>query len=496
MPSLQSPAWLPSLASLLFLALLIHLFQRRGRGSLVLASVLLILASTLGFHWIFISLHRFGGMPAPVAASATFLLALYVAGYGLLSGLVLRRFLVPALEHRGQARWLPLSIAGLITLMEWLRGTLFSGFPWLSWGYQQVDGLLSGFAPLLGVYGVVFFTALCAALIAQCRPKGLMATLIIHLVGGAAGTLTFSHPNGSPLQVALVQGAIPQQMKFDPQHLRDSEATHLALGASVAGAPTRTQLIVFPETAFISPWQQLEPRTQAGLQVLADRSQAVVLTGIPTRDEDGWRNSVLAIRPAADAPGLARGSADRYDKHHLVPFGEFIPWGFRWFVQLMNMPLGDFQEGARLQEPLVVADQRLGVNICFEDLFGEEIIRPLAPSRPEASQPTILLNVSNLAWFGDTVALPQHLAVARMRSLETARPTIRATNTGMTAHIDARGVVRDQLPAMQQGILMARVQGTQGSTPYVYWGNWPILLIALAALCLPLSTRWAAKMRR
>ncbi|MFM1788316.1 MAG: apolipoprotein N-acyltransferase, partial [Pseudomonadota bacterium] len=172
--------------------------------------------------------------------------------------------------------------------------------------------------------------------------------------------------------------------------------------------------------------------------------------------------------------------------YHLVPFGEFIPWGFRWFVDLMQMPLGDFTAGARIQKPIPVADQLIGINICFEDLFGEEIIRALSPKQVAAAQPTILLNVSNLAWFGNTIALRQHLDIARMRSLETGRPTIRSTNTGMTAYIDHKGRVLAASPAMHQDILLAKVQGAQGTTPFSYIGNTGALLISIfvVLICL------------
>ena len=190
--------------------------------------------------------------------------------------------------------------------------------------------------------------------------------------------------------------------------------------------------------------------------------------------------------------GPANEANYRYDKSHLVPFGEFIPWGFRWFVDAMKMPLGDFQRGAAVQPPITVRDQRIGVNICFEDLFGEEIIRPLHPSRPADDQPTVLLNVSNLAWFGNTIALSQHLAIARMRSMETGRPTLRATNTGATAAIDHRGRVLDMLPFGESRLLITQVQGMQGSTPFSRWGNLPIMALSILLLAVAAVRRGVA----
>jgi apolipoprotein N-acyltransferase len=468
---LHLPGWLQSLGALLFLALLIRLYKTPTEWAAWLASGLLLAACLLGFHWIFISLHTYGEMPAIVAGMATVLLASYVAGYGLLAGWLVRRYPLP-----------PLAIAGLITLLEWIRGALFTGFPWLNWGYQQIDSLLAGFAPWVGVYGVVFVTALSAAWLAQGLPRPLLATVFLHLAGGVAGTIPLTQPTGLPLQAALVQTAIPQQMKFDPAHALASEQTVLSLAAVAADPGSRLDLIVLPETALIRPWNQVSSGTQEALHRITQRSGASVITGIPLQDARGWTNSAIALS-AADPVGQY---AARYDKHHLVPFGEFIPFGFRWFVDLMNMPLGDFRRGEPVQPPFMVSDQRVGVNICFEDLFGEEIIRPLSPTRSDRDQPTILLNISNLAWFGNTRALHQHLQIARMRSLETGRPSLRATNTGMTAAIDEKGRVLSQLAPQEADLLIAQVQGMTGTTPYARFGNLPALGLALLAIAASL----------
>jgi apolipoprotein N-acyltransferase len=187
-------------------------------------------------------------------------------------------------------------------------------------------------------------------------------------------------------------------------------------------------------------------------------------------------NSVLLLdRAVFDGTG-ARPA--RYDKRHLVPFGEFVPWGFRWFVDLMTIPLGDFGRGADIQPPFKVGEQRISFNICYEDVFGEELLPALAGE----DGATILANVSNIAWFGNSHALPQHLQIARMRTLETARPMIRATNTGVTAAIDFDGKVLAALPTYQLGALSLQVQGRTGLTPYARTGNWPILALSMLIL--------------
>jgi apolipoprotein N-acyltransferase len=196
------------------------------------------------------------------------------------------------------------------------------------------------------------------------------------------------------------------------------------------------------------------------------------MVGIPLADSaTNYANSVAGIGP--------QGQSYRYDKNHLVPFGEFIPTGFRWFVDLMHIPLGDFTRGGALQAPFAVKDQLVLPNVCYEDAFGEEIAAQL---RNAARPATLLLNVSNLAWYGESVAIPQHLQISRMRSLETGRPMLRSTNNGATALIDAKGNTVEVLPAYRQGTLSASVQGMAGSTPYIRFGNG--LFLALSALTL------------
>lgn len=452
---------------------------------------LILLAYTAGLHWIYISLHQYGQLPAWLAALATLLLAAYVSLYATSAVITCRWVLRLPGTHpsrsttRAESRLTPFLIAAIVTLFEWLRGTLLTGFPWLSLGYLVLDTPLSGFAAVLGVYGVGFVAVLCVVWIFQAlRYRQWFAFLALSVglvLGGVLNQVEFTSPAGRPLRVALVQGAIAQSMKFDPAHEAQSLATQLAI-ADVAAVPGGAQLIVFPETALVRPWEFTPAETRSAFYRLAQRGGATVMLGLPMRDPDGYRNSVIALSDA----GPTAGFYARYDKYHLVPFGEFIPLGFRWFVDQMQMPLGDFQRGARVQPPVTVADQRIGVNICFEDLFGEEIIGALSPTVAAIARPTILLNVSNLAWFGDTIALRQHLAIARMRSKETGRPTIRSTNTGATALIDHRGAVTEMLPFNRPGLLVGAPQGMQGLTPYSRWGNLPILLICFALLMIGL----------
>jgi apolipoprotein N-acyltransferase len=301
--------------------------------------------------------------------------------------------------------------------------------------------------------------------------KPLIAAAALLLGGVALHAVNWTEPRGAPIGVRLLQGNIAQETKF-------SDATLLSTlhyyDAAIRSAPA--DLIAIPETAIPLLPQQLPDGYLDNLNDFAQRSGSHLALGIPLSDAPGdYSNSVIALGPAT-APY-------RYNKHHLVPFGEFVPLGFRWFVDMMHIPLGDMTRGAPLQPPFAVKDQWIMPNICYEDLFGEEIAAQLAAAwfhgKPPAS---ILLNISNIAWFGDTIALPQHLQISQMRALESGRPMLRATNTGATAVIDPKGVISAELQPYTSGVLIAQVQGYEGWTPYMLAGNKLILAIALLAL--------------
>jgi apolipoprotein N-acyltransferase len=284
----------------------------------------------------------------------------------------------------------------------------------------------------------------------------------------------------------LLQGNIPQDEKFQP-----GSGVALSLrwyGDRLLQVPPDTALVVAPETALpLLPqdlpagyWPQLVARyTQGG--------SSAALIGLPVGNfRDGYTNSVI---------GLAPGQGPyRYDKHHLVPFGEFIPVGFHWFTAMMQIPLGDFNRGDLNQASFTWQGQRLALNICYEDLFGEELGARFADA---AAAPTAFVNLSNIAWFGDTVAVAQHLHISRMRALEFARPMVRATNTGATAWIDHQGRVRAMLAPYTRGVLTVDVEGQTGRTPYARWvaacGLWPLWILGLAVVSWAV---WRSRSRR
>ena len=468
----------------------------------------------VGLYWIFISLHRYGGMAVPLASAAVLLLA---AGEALFYG-----------AAAASAKWLAsrslgagdgyarhfLAIAAWAscwTLAEWLRGTLFTGFPWLAIGYAHVEGPLAGWAPLIGMYGVTWLAAfICGAagLLIHLQRSGreapaaatVAAAIVLALAGWALSGLSWGHPEGKPVLMRLVQGNVPQSEKFDPALMQRGIQTYMELAALPPRQPgADPQVIVLPETIMPLFQDNYSPELWDQWRQIAQQRNAAIIMGAPlhSRGPEGQRytNSAIAFDGSTPVEQLASASmAMRYDKHHLVPFGEFVPPGFRWFVDAMHIPLGDFDRGSTRQQHFHLADQRFAPNICYEDVFGEEIIRGVRPSAQHGAGATILVNMSNLGWFGDSWALRQHLQISRMRALETARPMVRATNTGMTAAIDPNGHVRAVLDAHVKGVLDVEVQGMGGLTPYARAGNWPILVLSLllAAAALPRRRAGAA----
>ena len=432
----------------------------------------------VGWSWVYVSLHDFGGMPWPLAALATLLVCLYLALFPAAVGYAQARLASPPPVR------LMVVVPALWTLAEWLRGWLLTGISWLTLGYSQLDGPLAGFAPLVGVFGVSFLAAAAAGALAVLarlrhdRATYAAGSLVVALaIGGwALRAIDWTTPRGEPVAVALLQGNIPQELKFVPGRY---EAT-LALYARLIERSS-ARLIVLPETAIPRFLGEVDPAYLARLKSLAAARGGDILLGAPVLDADGrYYNAVVSI---------GASPTQRYAKSHLVPFGEFLPPGFRWVVAVLAIPLGDFSRGGADQQPLAVAGQRVAVNICYEDAFGEEIIRPL----PEA---TLLVNVSNVAWFGDSLAPPQHLRIARMRALETGRVMLRATNTGVTAIVGPDGAVVARLPSFAEGVLEGRVEGRVGATPYVVVGNLPIVLASLAIVAAAALTRAGRQKRR
>ena len=478
-PGSGAPVWWLQILSLAVLAALLHQTPRpRSAAAAAWVFATAWLAAT--FWWLFISLHTYGGLAAPLAAAAVLGLAVFLGAYYALAGALYR-----ALAPEG---WLGGAVlfAGVWLLAELARNTLWTGFPWGAGGYAHVDGPLAALAPIVGVYGVGAVAAFLAMGMARLRRADarsmrtwwVVALLVLGL-SGARLALERGHQEAdagekrAPLTLALLQGNIPQDEKFEPG---TGVATALHWYAEQL-AQANAALVVAPETALPLLPSQLPPGYLAAIAKRYSSGAQAALLGIPLGDlQAGYSNSVLGFSPGAQTPY-------RYDKHHLVPFGEFVPPLFRWFTELLNIPLGDFARGPLGQQSFAWQGERIAPNICYEDLFGDEIAAHF--ERPETA-PTVLLNFSNIGWFGTGVAIDQHLQISRMRALEFQRPMVRATNTGATAVIDHRGVVTHSLPRATRAVLHAQVRGRSGDvTPFAWWAaRWRLLpLWAAGALC-------------
>ncbi|HYC47579.1 MAG TPA: apolipoprotein N-acyltransferase [Burkholderiales bacterium] len=450
-----------------------------------------------GVSWVYVSLHTFGAMAAPLAAIATLLFCAFLAVFPAAAAYVYAR--VPV------AQWakLTLILPAAWTLSEWVRGWIFTGFPWIALGYSQVPSSpLAGYAPIVGVYGLTLAVVLTAGLIvlvaeraralvhaaAKTSAEGAthalgqalghpaaVALLALWLGGFGLAYVQWTQPAGEPITVTALQGNIPQDIKWTPEGLRTTLVTYQRLALE-----SKAKLIVFPETALPLFLHQVPSDYLETLAAHARKNGGDVLIGVPERLPTGeYFNSVISV-------GASKPQA--YRKTHLVPFGEFIPLRpvLGWIVNTLAIPLQDFSRGAEDPKPLAIAGQRVAPNVCYEDAFGEEIIRQL----PEA---TLLVNVSNVAWFGRSIAPRQHLQISQARALETGRYMVRATNTGMTAIVDQRGRVAKLAPEFATAAVTGKVQGYTGATPYVRWGNGFILaicaLLIAAAVLLARGSR-------
>jgi apolipoprotein N-acyltransferase len=418
-----------------------------------------------GASWVYISLNRFGAMPMPLAATATFgfcaFLALFPALAGWIQARIARDSAAPV------ALRAVLLIPAVWTLLEWSLSWVLTGFPWLAFGYTAIDDVLSGFAPLGGVYAVTLAMAVAAGLVwcaalGHSRWPAAGALVLLLACGYGLRATKWTVPVGAPLRIALLQGNVPQEMKFDPDRYARTLETYARLAED-----SKASLIVLPETAVPRFLDRVAPVFLERLKAAAARNGGDLLLGVPVQDGPGiYLNSAISLGVSPTA---------RYDKVHLVPFGEFVPPGFGWIKSVLRIDLADFSRGRTDQRPMEIAGQRVAVNICYEDAYGAEIIRQL----PEA---TLLVNISNVAWFGDSIAPAQHLQIARMRALETGRIYVTAANTGITAAIRPDATIVLQMKQFVRGKIEIFAGGFSGATPYVRFGDWPAILLALLAL--------------
>lgn len=481
-----------------------------------------------GVSWVRVSMNEFGGMPLPLAWFSAFLFCAFLALYPMLAAAftawaVGRRpsvgasslALDPAGEasagsaiasmppKREQARvfnpvWFAFVFASAWTFAEYLRAHLFTGFEWLTVGVTAANETLRAFAaPLGGVFAQSFVTVLVACLlvqsyqlrgryerdIAEQRPflRALAAGFsriewTVYIVIGSTAVayglsqFSFGDTVGKPIRVSLLQGNVPQSMKWEPEKFVQTLQLYEKLVSQAKG-----ELIILPETALPAPLSRIPPEYIEKLRGIAFSKNANLLIGVPVEENGKYYNAAVSM-------GVE--DAQQYRKVHLVPFGEYMPLRgpLAWFYANLTIPMSDFKAGDPTQPPIKVNGQTLGISICYEDAFARDVLRTM----PDA---TLLVNISNDAWFGKSAAAEQHLQLAQMRAIETGRPMLRANNTGITAVIDDKGRVTQRLEPWTEGILEATVQGRKGFTPYSMWGDLPILLICIAGIGIGAAQR-------
>jgi apolipoprotein N-acyltransferase len=429
-----------------------------------------------GTYWLYHSVHLIGQAPVWIALFLMLGLVAIMGSYSALLGYAAARWGTGP----GALRWLALLPAGLV-MTEWVRGWFLSGFPWLALGYSQLDTPLAAYAPLGGVYAVSLAVAVTSGALVtlllgsrSARIAAVATVAVVWIAGVLLARAEWTQPRGTEVTVALVQGAVPQSMKWVPGQRENTMNLYLGLTRPHLGA----KIVVWPESAIPALANDIGDYL-GQVRALAQSKGSALVTGLVRRDpaSGNYYNAMAAFSP----------DEQWYYKRRLVPFGEFfpVPPMVREWMRLMNLPYSDFDAGPEDQEPLSAGGESLAPTICYEDAYGVEQLGIVRKS-------SLLVNVTNDAWFGDSSAPHQHLDISRMRSLETGRPMLRATNDGVTALIAHDGALLGELPQFRPGVLTGSVLPRAGLTPYVRFGNWPVLVLLYAGLTAGFTIRRTA----
>lgn len=424
----------------------------------------------VGVSWVYVAIHDYGFTGAPLAALLTFIFVAFLALF-----ITLQAYLSVRLQQRLPLIWHGLVFAVMWMVFEWLRGWVLTGFPWLDLGYSQLTAPLAGYAPIFGSYGVSMLTVLSAAVLWQLTQQrsrvlwsAFACVVVVWLVGWGLRSVAWSQPVGKPLKVAVVQGNLSQLTKWDPDKIMQRLNHYADLSEPYWG---KVDAIVWPENAMTIFWQDAPEDYRARLQQHVKESGTDLVIGLPYSNEQTgeYYSSLLVL---GKTPGV-------YNKRHLVPFGEYVPLAklLRGLIKFFDLPMSGFSPGSEHQKHLEVAGQPLAPSICYEDAFGSEVIDFL----PQA---TLLINGSNNAWYGNSLAPHQHLQISRMRALETARELIRATTTGISALVDQHGLIIARTSEFKTEVLEGQVQPRTGATPYVRMGNWPVNILTFVLLAV------------
>ena len=419
----------------------------------------------IGVSWIYVAIHEFGQASVLLAGLLTGLFVTFMALYLAALGWGIKKLTAKTAFTKLDYLFL-LPVAWLF--FDWFRGWFLTGFPWLELGVSQIEGPLSGYIPVVGALGVSLIAALSAGLLASAwRFKQLSALLVLMVIwtGGAALKMVeWTYESDEPITVTLIQGNVPQDIKWDSAQVLKT----LTLYQTKTQANWQSDLIVWPENAATIFYHQAKKVFFDPLASEARENNTDILLGLPIYDDDGERyyNGMMSL-------GTERGF---YHKRHLVPFGDYVPFEWlRGLIAFFDLPMSSFYPGEDGQALLTAAGQKVGISVCYEDTFSNEVLDTL----PQAS---ILVNATNNAWYGDSFAPHQHLQISQNRALETGRPIIRATTNGISALIDYRGALQATTAQFEMAVLTGKVQPRQGMTFYVQWQQWPLLILALFML--------------
>lgn len=420
----------------------------------------------VGVSWIFVAIHVFGQSGLFLASLLTFLFVAFLALYLAVLGFVIKKLAPGQFSVADFLLLLPVAWLGFELFKAWF----LTGFPWLELGVSQIEGPLAGFVPIIGINGVSALLALTAGcLLYGWQNKSwqwLLPVLVIWSGGQGLKTIDWTQAVGEPIKTAIMQGNVPQHIKWNPEQLVNT----LALYQKTTQAYWDHDLVVWPENALPAFYHQLENFYLNPLQQLALKNKTDILLGLPVQDDasEQYFNSMMLL-------GEEQGF---YYKQHLVPFGDYVPFEWlRGLIAFFSLPMSSFAPGPLEQPLLEAAGNKVGISICYEDVFSTEVLKTL----PEA---TLLVNATNNAWYGDSFAPHQHLQISRSRALETGRPLVRSTTNGISAFVDFKGRIHSETPQFEQAVLTHQVQPRKGETPYVTWQRWPIWLLSLFMLLL------------
>ena len=471
----------PSFVGLLLLLKQVHSQQQK----LFLVSFVFNLSMFIAtMHWIYVSMDLFGGMPAIVSAALIVILCAYLALFPSLALWITFRVKTNSIAIK-----LLLILPSLWLIMDFLRGWVLTGMPWAYLGYTHIETPFIGFAPVLGVQGVTLAimltsSALTLLVLKQSKTFALGLILMLTVSGFALKKLTFTQLQ-APVKVALVQGNIDQHLKWEPSHLSPSLNKYVKLSGIQGDIEKsdqvihKNELIIWPESAIAALEVSMQPFLQSLSQALTLNNQSLI-TGVISYSakKEQYFNSIIMLGDLPEGEGYSKVSPNRYQKHHLLPIGEFVPFEdlLRPLAPYFNLPMSSFHRGEEVQRNLQANGTTLASSLCYEIVFPELL-------RKNIHQDTgMILTISNDAWFGSSIGPDQHLQIARMRAIEFARPVLRSTNTGITAIYNTTGEEIGRLPTFEDAVLRKEVQPAFGETPYQRMGQTPLFVFCLLAL--------------